>query len=282
MASMLDAYGLALRTCEPYLVATDLSREGMSLRPLGVQFSPRNVLDPHDLGTAPFLNLVQRLDELAYGPRGMSMPRWVFYDCAEMVGGLFGLGRQAATLPDWARAALGVDRGYSGLVPVSLFVLVPMLVPGAFLGYTLCSANQVAPGVAPAGLRLLTAAMGMRVFPVRTLYATTQWRSPTLAIHARFAPLDLLTAYTPAHTLPATLTFRFEASDDRIAAALAGGESRTPAEAAAGAPGPRLLDADDEEEMREIQAEIEAGARWSVVGPPVREGAATLVPLART
>jgi len=211
----------------------------------------------------------------------MSMPRWVFYDCAEMVGGLIGFGRQAAALPDWARAALGVDRGYAGLVPVSLFVLVPMLVPGAFLGYTLCSANQVAPGVAPAGLRLLTAALGLRVFPVRTLYATTQWRSPTLAIHARFAPLELLTAYTPAHTLCATLTFRFEASDDRIAAALAG-ESRTPASAATASPTLRLLDADDEAQMREVQAEIEAGARFSIVGPPVREGAATLVPLART
>jgi hypothetical protein len=267
----LHGYARVLKTCVPYLVIPEAYRKTLSLRPFGVAIPRRNVFSPHDLRSAPFLHLLQRLDDLTYGPRGMKMPRWALYDCAEMVGGLFGFGRPARSLPPWVREALSLEEGYAGLVPLSLMILIPMRQPGAYLCYALSSVNQVAPGAAPAGLRLLTEALALQVFPVRTLYATTQWRSATLGIHARFGPLELLTAYTPAHTLPATLTFRLEVTSARLRAALRGRGRAVRAEA---------VDADDERALRRLQREIEAGRRAAVVGPPRVEGATTWVPVA--
>jgi hypothetical protein len=272
--SVLDAYSPTLQNCEPFLVVSGTTRESVhSLSPMGVSIPRRNIFNPYDLESAPFLTLLQRFDELAYGPRGMVMPRWVFYDCAEMVGGLFGFGRRARHLPEWIRASLAVEEGYSGFVPLSLLILIPMLEPGGFLCTTLCSINQMSPGAAPAGLRVLTQALGLRVFPVQTLYGTSQWRSPTLAVHARFGPLDLLTAYTPAHSLPSTVTFRFPVSEGRLRRALGDAEPR--------ARRPRFIDADDQEGLRRLQAEIEAGARYRIVGAPVRRGGFTRVPVER-
>jgi hypothetical protein len=272
--SVLDAYAPTLESCEPFLVVSDTIRERLhSLSPMGVSIPKRNIFNPYDLESAPFLTLLQRFDELAYGPRGMVMPRWVFYDCAEMVGGLFGFGRRARHLPEWVQASLAVEQGYSGFVPLSLLILIPMLEPGAFLCTTLCSINQVSPGAAPAGLRVLTLALGLQVFPVRTLYATSQWRSPTLAVHSRFGPLEVLTAYTPAHSLPATVTFRLPVSEGRLRRALGHCELQLRR--------PRLVDADDEMGLRRLQEEIEAGARYRIVGAPLRRGGFTRVPVER-
>ena len=270
---MLEQYRRILDTCEPYLVITRRYRSLVSMRPLGIEIAAANVVDPHDVGSAAFLSLVQRMDDLIHQPVGMKMPRWVFYDCAEMPGAIFGFGRRARALPGWVRAAVGVDDGYDGLVPLSNLILIPMLPPGAFLSYSLCSVNEVCPGGAPASLRLVTKALGLKVFPVRRLFGTTQWCSPTLGIHARFGPLDLLSAYTPAHSLATTLTFRIDVDERRVEQALVGGPSLSP--------GTFLLDADDEAAMRRIQVDIEAGARYRVVGQPIAAGALTLVPLAQ-
>ena len=270
---MLSRYAKILETCEPYLVTTGRYKGKMSLEPLGVRIPAANIFDPHDLSSAEFLSLVQRMDDMVHHPVGMKMARWVFYDCAEMPGAIFGFGSPARGLPAWLREAVGAGDDYEGLVPLSNLIVIPMLPPGAFLNYSLCSINQVCPGGAPAGLSLMTLLLGLKVLPVRELYATTQWRSPTLPIHTQFGPLELLTAYTPAHSLPATLTFRFGVDDNRVAQALLG--------APALATDTILLDADDASAMRRLQAEIEGGARYQVVGRPIVSGALTLVPLAR-
>jgi hypothetical protein len=270
---MLRRYARILDACEPYLVATRRYRDLMSLAPLGVRIPESNVFNPHDLASAELLSLVQRMDDLVNQPVGMKMDRWVFYDCAEMPGAIFGFGVQAAKAPGWLRTAMGVKDDYTGLIPLSNLIVIPMLPPGAFLSYSLCSVNQVCPGGAPEGLELVTLLLGLKVLGVRDFYSTTQWRAPTLQVYTQLGPLELLTAYTPAHSLPATLTFRFPVDDVRIAQALLG----TPALAV----NTVLLDADDTGAMRRLQGELEEGARYDVVGRPIVSGALTLVPLAR-
>jgi len=223
------------------------------------------------MASGPFLTRLQRLDELTFGPVGMPMPRWVFYDCAECPGGIFGFARPASQTPQWVRRALGVEDGDEGPVPVSMFVGIPMLEPGAWHTYTLCSVNEVAPGAAPASLRLLTAAAGLQVFGVRRAYGATQWRSPKLAVHARFGPMRLLTAWTPAHSDPTTLTFRSEVTPESIAAAL-------------DPPAPLpddvwWIDCDDGPALRKLQVDIEAGRAIDVVGGAVIDGSYTRVPV---
>jgi hypothetical protein len=266
-----------LDTCEPYLVASPLGAAAEpGPMPLGLAVRPDHHFDPHLVASGPFLSALQRLDELTFGPVGMTMPRWVFYDCAEVPGGIFGFARPAEQLPEWVLRALKVDADYDGPVPLSMFVAIPMMEPGNWHIYTLCSVNEVAPGSAPVGLRQLTQAAALATFGVETAYGATQWRSHKLSVHAHFGPLELLTAWTPAHSDPATLTFRFPVSKARLEHALASGPT------AARGPLPdrsRLVDCDDEDELRALQAALEAGDRLEVVGGRILEGSFARVPV---
>src|SRR6185436_12139699 len=103
---MLAAYSRVLERCEPYLVIPDHFRDRVSTRPLGVEV--RNLLNPQDVGSARFLHLLERVDDMIFGPIGMEMPRWVFYDCAEMPGGMFGFAKPARALPAWLREVIQV------------------------------------------------------------------------------------------------------------------------------------------------------------------------------
>lgn len=270
---MLGRYARIPETCQPYFVLSGLHQELVEMVPFGVAVPPQNVFDPLDLGSADFLTLVQRLDDLVFVPIGMEMPRWVFYDCAEMPGGIFGFGRPADQLDGWLRNTLRVPADYHGLVPLSAIIMIPMLEPGTGLNYSLVSVNQTCAGGGPAGLKLFTAVLGLAAFRFAQVVATAQWRSSSLKVHARFAPLDLLTAWTPAHTLPATATFRTRISLERLAAAI-GSEPVT------GEP-TMWLDADDRPTMRALQGELEEGAEIQIVGPPVIDGAIVRVPLVR-
>ena len=77
---------------------------------------PELHFDPMKLRSGPFLNILQHLDELTFGAIGMTMPRWVFYDCAEVPGGIFGFARPAAELDEWVLRALNVPADYDGMV----------------------------------------------------------------------------------------------------------------------------------------------------------------------
>jgi hypothetical protein len=270
---MLARYSKMLERSQPYLVISDLCRQYVSTSPLGIAIPPRNVFNPHDPASAGFLHLIQQLDDLIFVPLGMEMPRWALYDCAQMPGGIFGFAQPARDLPSWVRATMRLCDSYTDLVPLSMFIVIPMLQKGAFLNYSLCSINQGCPGAAPPGLRVVTKTLGLKVFGVERLYATAQWRSPTLAIHTRFGALELLTAYTPAHSLPATLTFRFDVTDERLEYALSD-ETLEPERAL-------WVDADDIATLRRIQTELEAGAQYRIIGNPIQRGSVVSIPLGR-
>ena len=94
----------------------------------------------------------------------------------------------------------------------------------------------------------------------RRVIGTTAWSARDLAVHASLGPLEVLTAWTPAHTDPATLTYRVDIGT-------APGVSPT-THVASG----------DHEALRRLQASIESGCRYRVVGPPGDDGR---VPLAQ-
>jgi hypothetical protein len=237
---------------------------------------------------------MQLVDRLTFGPFGMEMPSWVFYDCAVMPGAVFGLAMRAANLEPWAKGALKVPDGYDGLVPLSQFIAIPVLAgfqpdiaipvpstiahadaaPESWLLYTLESLNQVSPGIAPAGLLPLTLALGLEVFPIRELYGITQWRSPKLMPYADLGPLELTSAYTPAHSLPRTLSFRVRPTPQSIRNLL------TWSPTLPDAPRPTLLlDVDDLGQLIDVQRRIEQGERIHLVGHPTRHGPTVIAPL---
>jgi hypothetical protein len=269
---LLRPYQRVIDTCEPYLIARPPVRESLDASPLGLTIPDANIFDPQRVAGSAFIQLVKHVDELAFGPVGLSMPAWVFYDCAVMPGAVFGFARRARHLESWARRALAVPNNYDGLVPVSIFICIPTVARTAALVYTLCSVNQIAPGAAPEGLWRLTLAAGTQAFRIREMQATCQWRSPQLGLYAGLGPLRLETAWTPAHDNPATCTFRVTAD--------AAGRERLLRGDLLGPEGiHRYIDADDTSAMQALQSQIEGGLQVAVVGPAEIRGSDTRVPL---
>lgn len=265
-------YRRIFETCEPYLVARAPVARGLDKRPLDVPIPPANIIDPQRLGHETFISLLQHVNDLTHGPLGLPMPDWVFYDCAVMPGAVFGFARRARSLEPWFRRALRVPDGYDGLVPVSIFICIPTVSRDAALVYTLCSANQVAVGIAPEGLWRLTLALGITAFSLHHMMAVMQWRSEQLGLFAGLGPLELVTAWTPAHDNPASATFRVATPQSAVERLLRGDIT--------GAEGiDAYVDADDFQDLQAVQRRIEAGERIAVVGPAEIRGAATRVPL---
>jgi hypothetical protein len=191
------------------------------------------------------------------------MARWIFYNMAELPGFIYGFAIAADALTSKERAALEVPVDYAGPVPISMYIAIPVRGDGLWFGHNLASLNRLLPERGLAGLGTLTKALGLAAYRVQTSLGATQWTSKALHIHARFGPLRLHTAWTPAHSIPATLTYSWRVDREALAQVVAGqklaGARPTPI---------RLLDERDHPAMQALQAEIEAGARWWIVGQP--------------
>ncbi|MCC6556889.1 MAG: hypothetical protein IT372_28375 [Polyangiaceae bacterium] len=248
---------------EPFAVVTTGNRDRLDLRPLGLPVAPDAILDPLRRTAAPFLEMLARLDAATFGPGGMPMPRWAFLDVAELPGGIVGLGRRAAAVPAAARELLGVPAGYEGLVPLSMYIAMPTVEPGVWVGHNLSSLRAKLPGEGLEGLGGLTKAVALAALRARAQIGVTQWDSAALRIHTRMGPLALLSAWTPGHLTPHSLTYRIEL-DGGALRSLAG----DPGARAARLPPMRWIDSSDHAAMRALQDRIEAGGRLCVAGPP--------------
>ncbi|MBW2271187.1 MAG: hypothetical protein JRH16_21765 [Deltaproteobacteria bacterium] len=270
----MEAYRDILAQHQLYAVGLPDLLEGLPRSTLGVPLEADHRIDPLRVSSAPFLRLVERLDALAYGPRELTMPRWAFYDCAELPGAVIGFGRAASELTPHVRRVLGIAKDHVGLVPLSMALFVPMLEEGHWLGFALCDLHEVAPGATPAGLRLLSMAVALDLLGARRFTGTTQWASPNLRVHARFAPLRVHAAWVPAHSKPATCTFGFDVTPAVLQRALR--EVWGPAD-----PEATLFDLDDRTALQGLQQEIEDGGLISIVGPPEERGAFVGAPIRR-
>lgn len=243
----------------------------MNLEPLGQKIAPEHVYSSIHTASGPFLDLVQHLDSRCYARLGMRMPRWAFYDCGELPGTIVGLGRPAAELAPEIHAVLEVPEGYEGLVPVTMYVAIPMLERDHWLGHTICSIHEVIEGGAPLGSRRVTIALALAALRAKRLTSTTQWSSTKLHAHSHFAPLEVLAAWVPQHDDPATCVVRAEVDDASLWSAL---EGRVPE-----AKHSRVIDPTDQMALRVLQQDIEAGSRVLIAGRTFRKGDTTRVPL---
>ena len=260
----------------PFLVATPKHQELLDRRPYGLEIPDENLIDPTKVKWERFLLLLQTLDQLTFGPEGMPMPRWVFYDCAEIPGAIFGFARQIEDLTGPVREALGLQPGETGLMPFSMYIAIPIRPPGVWFGHNLASLNPTFPALGLRGLASITKALGLKVFRCEQQIGATQWDSDALHIHTRFGPLDLLSSWTPAHSEAATLTYRLNVTDEAIRQAYGDPEVAIPY--------PETdfeIEAGDEAAMLELQHRIEAGEEFVVAGPPRRHGRHRRVPVAK-
>ncbi|MBM4342013.1 MAG: hypothetical protein FJ100_01350 [Deltaproteobacteria bacterium] len=271
-----------LRELVPYVVATPANLPLLELQPFGLPTPSAHVIDPLRLESAVFLDLLHKLDGLTFGPEGMPMPKWVFYDCSELPGAIYGLARPAATVWPKVRSLFQIPADYAGLVPVSMYVAIPMPQPGMWFGHNLSSLAPVfrrldlVPDLDLAGLGSLTKGLALKCFRVQQFWGATQWQSKALYIHAKFGPLALQTAYTPAHSEHETLTYGFRCTDGALRASMG-----DPGVQIARPPVDAWIDGRDVVRLKELQAQMERGEAWCIPQAPRPQADGMLVPIAR-
>lgn len=272
---MLSLFQPILDSCEPYLVITPDNRGVFAETIYGVAI--REVYNPQALAHRDFIRALDQLNILNYGPAGLEMPRWAFYDCGIMPGFVFGFAQRVSTLPTWVSKALDTPQTYHGLVPLSMLIGIPMVDRETWLIYTVSSLSEVSWCIGSAGLAALTLIFACKGLGLKRMLSVNQWRSPKLQYFLQLGPLELITAHTPAHTEPKTATFALQLDDRRLAQALEQ-HDRHPA----CADHTELLDVDDLRSLMLMQAQLEAGATVQVVGPARTRGATTYMPIIRS
>ena len=258
----------------PFLVAAPENRARFDLTPFGVEIA--EWFDPLRLASMPFLDVLKRLDQVTFGPVGMPMPRWIFVNGAELTGGVVGFGVPRSRVPEATAVLLRVPRTYQGLVPYSMFVATPTYAGGEWLGHNLASLNAAVDDPSLRGLGGLTKAVGLKVFRARTQVGVTQWGSRALRVHGRLGPLEFLTAWTPAHSEPWSLTYRAGITEASLRHLARDPGGRVEPRAATD-----WVASDDHPQMQSLQAELEHGARFAIVGIPVSTPGGQRVPIRR-
>ena len=181
---------------------------------------PHEVLykNPLEMDQVGFADQIMNLESKAFGPSGMAMPRWVFYDCAIVPGFVAGFAQRSSAMPKAVKTALGVDDS-SEWTPLSLFIIIPtMSRDGEWVAHNLCSVNSLLEKQDQYyGIGFLSKAFGLWYANVRTCCGMTQWTSPSVRLHSHYGDFEVLTAYTPVHSYARTLTYRVKVDVDHWA-----------------------------------------------------------------
>jgi hypothetical protein len=249
-----------IESCESFLVSYPANWPVLDLSPFGLSIPEERRYTATSLASRDVVNGLHHLDATTFGPQEMLMPRWVLFDCGEFPGVVFGFGKRSRDLPDRVRRHYHVLDRDDAFVPLSMWVAIRCGEEGAWFGHNLSSANLLLEGEDRLpGLASLTKALGIRVTRATKQYGATQWDSDSIDLHLRFGEMHLLSAYTPAHTHEETLSYLIDVDDDRLWGCLQAGWKRP------SIPTTRVLSADDGEDIRRLQEQIESGERWQLV-----------------
>ncbi len=189
------------------------------------------IKDALDITEIAFADRIYSLEERAFGPSNMAMPRWVFYDCAVMPGFVAGFAARPSALTPAVKEVLDpVQFPASGSpiyksevlkpiksldemdwVPLSLFIIIPSMHKGEWIAHNLCSVNSlVGKQDQYYGLGFLSKAFGLWYANVEQCSGMTQWGSPALKLHSHYGHMEVIGAYAPVHSHAKTVTYRVE------------------------------------------------------------------------
>ncbi|MCC7389824.1 MAG: hypothetical protein IT431_13770 [Phycisphaerales bacterium] len=263
-----------LERLEPFVLAPRWRFAGLDLEPFGRGIGADARFDILSRSAAGIVDRLVRLDRLTFGATGMPMPEWLFVDASALPGAIVGLGLRARDMPPGTLERLGYSCGPDELAPLSMYIAVPAQREGVWYGHNLASLNREAPELSLRGLGGVTKALGLRVMRCREQLGATQWSSAAISVHTRFGPMELLTAWTPAHANPATLTYRLRITEQGSRDVLAGLRRPTPTD------GVFLVNSHDRQGLLDLEHRLERGERLAVVGPPEHDETGTaLVPV---
>jgi hypothetical protein len=275
---LAPGYRAILDSCEPFLVSYPGNYPALDLAPYGVCITEERRYSATTLRSREVIDGLHRLDAATFGDQQMLMPRWVLFDCGEFPGIVFGFGRRAAALPARARAHYQVEGKHKDevFVPLSMWVAIRCAEEGAWFGHNLSSANVVLDAAdAIAGLATITKILGVKLTRATKQYGATQWDSTSIGLHLRLGDMQLLSAFTPAHTHPETFAYLIDVDDTILTRSLRPGfRAMTKA-------GERTLAADDGDGIGKLHDDLERGERWALIRCERRDGRAQLLHLCR-
>lgn len=170
--------------------------------------------DPLDTKELEFAEGIYHIEERAFGPSNMAMPRWVFYDCAIIPGFVAGFAMRTSKLPEAIRKVMRVD-DTKEWTPLSLFIIIPTMAKGQWVAHNLCAVNSLLKEEDRFyGLGFLSKAFGLWYANVESCLGMTQWGSPALKLHTHYGHMEVVTAYTPVHSHAKTITYRVEVNTE--------------------------------------------------------------------
>ncbi|MCE3011073.1 MAG: hypothetical protein LW875_10720 [Proteobacteria bacterium] len=168
------------------------------------------IYNPLDLETLNFAEQIYFIEERAFGPSNMAMPRWVFYDCAVIPGFVGGFAMRNSALPEAVRQVMTRTTELEW-TPLSLFIIIPTMAKGQWVAHNLCAINSLLPEQERFyGLGFLSKAFSLWYANVESCLGMTQWGNPALKLHSHYGPMEIFTAYTPVHSHAKTITYRVD------------------------------------------------------------------------
>ncbi len=189
--------------------------------------------NPLDVSEISFADQIYSIEERAFGPSNMAMPRWVFYDCAIMPGYAAGFAVRPQIMSEVLKEILDIKKHRPknspvnlvdqkllpridklmdmDWVPLSLFISIPTLHRGEWVAHNLCTVNSLLPKDSQFyALGFLSKAFGLWYANVEQCSGMTQWSSPALKLHSYYGHLEVIGAYAPVHSHAKTLTYRLK------------------------------------------------------------------------
>lgn len=207
---MQDTDWLLSEDIKPYVFVRPESRIASPGTRHNLDWFSREPVYKNPLATSElaFADRILHLEGQAFGPKAMAMPRWVFYDCACVPGFIAGFAHRTATLPA-ALKDFYAPCAEDEWTPLSLFIIIPTMVPGEWAAHNLCSVNAVlSKQESYYGLGFLSKAFGLWYANVEVCLGFTQWASPAIHLHTHYGNFEVLTAYTPIHSYARTITYK--------------------------------------------------------------------------
>lgn len=214
--------------------------------------------NPLSLSEVSFAEQIYWIEGKAFGPSGMEMPRWVFYDCAIVPGFVAGFAYRTSKLPQAVQKVLR-QKNDCEWTPLSLFIIIPTMHRGEWVAHNLCTVNSLLPEKSDQfyGLGFLSKAFGLWYANVEQCTGFTQWGNSALKLHSHYGYLEIMGAYAPVHSHAKTITYRANISTSCWEKFF----DRTPDMAFLEnyEPTQFLIDPQDESSMMSLQRRIEGG-----------------------
>lgn len=204
--------GLSDGTIRPYVYVRDdnkIANPGSLHRLDWFPIEPLYI-DPLEIENLGFAEAIYYIENQAFGPSNMPMPRWVFYDCAIIPGFVGGFAMKSSALTGNLKKIYESNPKAQPTewVPLSLFIIIPTMAQGQWVAHNLCAVNSLLPEAERFyGLGFLSKAFSLWYANVEICVGVTQWGSPSLKLHSHYGPMQVMTAYTPVHSHAKTMTY---------------------------------------------------------------------------